>query len=262
MNKYIFALFLFIFLNFSSFAQNSGLKSTVLMKGRVINFKTLAPIETKFFIVSEDGKKIQVKSANDGSFSIPISTSGTYSIQSENWICVDPVNIEISVGQSYSEKEVTIYFIPYESGLILKKVYGFSEFNKGLTDEGKNALSYICKLNKTTPKLYFSIILRVNESFFKDQSTTVKEGKKKKKIVISARQQAERFAQELILEIKEFLATQKLPERKYAINVEYYSESIKTTKTKKGNISNSSQRKDNLEIKIETVLKTDLPNSK
>ncbi len=267
MKKLFFACCLLIFAFFSSFAQNSGIKSTVLLKGRILNFKTFAPIETRFFLVGEDGKKIQVKSANDGTFTIPISSSGNYSIQSDNWICVEPIKINISVGSNYTEREVTFYFLPLESGLSLKKVVGFKEPSANFTLEGKEALNYICELNKLTPKLFFDIIIRIDETHFKDQTQTIVEGKKKKKIKITSRQQAEEFAKELLTSIKEYLASQKLPERKYSINVEYYRGKAPLSSTKKGKgkekIGNTPQtRVDNLEIKIQTIIKTDLENTK
>ncbi|MGB9851921.1 MAG: hypothetical protein ACPLPX_03540 [Candidatus Kapaibacteriota bacterium] len=255
-----------ILLFYGSFSQNSGIRPTVLLKGRVLNHKTLAPIETKFYLVGEDGKKIQVNSSNDGSFNIPLSVSGNYLIQADNWICVDPSSINIKVASSYSEQDVTLFFLPFESGLVLKKVQGFSEPFAHLTKEGQDALSLACNLNKSNPKLFFQIVIRVEEGQFKEQTKLISEGKKKKKIKITQRQQAEEFAQALISEIKSFLATNKLPERKYSINVEYISgakgRKISTQKGKEKKQPTSSFGKENLEIKIETVLRTDLPNSK
>lgn len=246
-------------------AQNSGLKSTVLLKGRVVNQRNFSPIETKFNLISEDGKKIQVKSSSDGVFTIPISNSGNYSIQSDNWLCIDPPIINIHVTEKYSEKEVTLYFLQFEPGITLKKTIGFDLETKHLTKLGKESLDFIYELNKSVPKLFFSIHLHINENYFQPITKTIKEGKKSKKITISARQQAEELANEITPEVIKYLKSIGFPERKYKILVEYHKEPTVENKSKKSKQKSSAPKTHvtpNLEIKIDSILKTDLENKK
>ncbi|MCX7909187.1 MAG: hypothetical protein N2560_06700 [Ignavibacteria bacterium] len=260
-----FLIVVAIFCTFFAFAQNSGTKSTVLLKGRVVNQKTLSPIETKFFLIDNTGKKIPIKSSSDGTFSIPLSNSGKYNIQSDNFFCLDPLSIDIVVRESYSEKEVTLFFLPYEPGLTLKKTHGFDQITKELTPEGKDALTFISELNKNVHKLFFSIYLKIDESYYQPKTKTIQEGKKKKKITISQREQAETFSNELMGLIKSFLNSFNLPERRYKIVVEYVKNTTQATKTKKGKTKEPEpnyRRFPNLEIKIDSILKTDLDNTK
>lgn len=263
----VFIFLLILFYPILALSQSSGIKTTVLLKGRVVNQKNLSPIETKFYLVAEDGKKIQVKSTSDGSFSIPISIGGNYKIQSDNWLCTDPISISINLGDRYAEKEVTLYFLPFEPGLTLKKIYGFEVPTKHLTTEGKEALSFLNELNKTVPKLFFSIILYINEGYFHSQTKTITEGKKKKKVTVSARQQAEEFANDITLGIKEYLNSIGMPERKYKIHFVLFNEGTTGTKAKKEKgketkVLTQVRKTSNLEIKIDSISKTDLENSR
>lgn len=260
-------LFLFIvFCSTLALSQSSGIKTTVLLKGRVVNQKNLSPIETKFFLVAEDGKKIQIKSSNDGTFSIPISSSGNYKVSSDNWLCIEPTSILINLGERYTEKEVTLYFLPFEPGLTLKKVYGFDIATKHLTQEGKEALAFLNELNKSVPKLFFSLILYVNESNFHQQTKTITEGKKKRKVIITARQQAEEFGSELSSSIKDFLNSLGMPERKYKIHLEFINDAPVVAKSKKGKGTETKpqtlRKASNLEIRIDSILKTEIENSR
>lgn len=266
MNLTIFLVFYLLLSISTTFSQNSGIKSTVLLKGRVFNYKNSTPLETKFFLVQNDGKKIQVKSSSDGSFFIPISTSGEYLVQSDNWLCIDPLTIDITVGEQYAEKDVVLHFLPFEAGLVLKKVNGFNSNTQELTDAGKEALQYICKLNQFTPKLNFTIKLSIEESQFKTETKVIVEGKKKKKIKISPREKAEEFAKFLIEKINEFLASCKMPQRKFSFQIEYLNTSGTPSVAKKIKKHPSNKREIqkhyNLEITIGSILKTDIPEKK
>jgi hypothetical protein len=264
MLKNFFLIVLLLCYSFASFSQNSGIKSTVLLKGRVVNYKTLSPIETKFYLVNNNGKKLQVKSSSDGSYAIPLNTSGDYRILADNWLCIEPLNINIQVGESYYEKEATIYLIPFEPGLSLRKVVGFDQDTKQLTGEGKELLLYIRDLNKHLPKLSFLIKININEGIYKAERKTILEGKKKKSILVTPRQQAEEAANEISESIKAYLNSLGLPERKYKFSINYINEPIAQSSNKKKPAKSSSKNSpnQNLEIIIDAVLNTDIQNSR
>ncbi len=226
----------------------------------------MTPIETKFFLVQNDGKKIQVKSSSDGSFFIPLSSSGEYSVQSDNWLCIDPLTINISIGEQYTEQNVALYFLPFEVGLVLKKVKGFDANTQDLTNAGRDALQFICNLNKFTPKLNYTIKLIIELNQFKSETKTILEGKKKKKITITAKEKAEEFSKTLIEKINQLLVSCKMPERKYSYQVDYITEaeSPKGSKKSQKNPGNVRDNKlhHNLEISISGILKTDIQEKK
>jgi len=260
MNQLISSLLLIVLVPFCLFSQG-GIGSTVLLKGKVINLKNGSPIETKFYLVDGNGKKIQIKTSLDGSYSIPISQSGSYSITSEKWMCVDPIMVNVQVQQNYYEKEQNLYFVPFEPGLSIRKVIAFDENSAELTAEGKNSLKLLAELSKNNPNLAFNIVIRTNQSIFKKTTKTISEGKKKKKVTITPEQQAQELSERRADAVRQFLTENKMPERNFSFRLETYSSSqAKQTKTSKGKSKTEGPLPPqfNLEILIDKILNFDL----
>jgi outer membrane protein OmpA-like peptidoglycan-associated protein len=258
MNQLISSLLLIVLVPFCLFSQG-GIGSTVLLKGKVINLKNGSPIETKFYLVDGNGKKIQIKTSLDGSYSIPISQSGSYSITSEKWMCVDPIMVNVQVQQNYYEKEQNLYFVPFEPGLSIRKVIAFDENSAELTAEGKNSLKLLAELSKNNPNLAFNIVIRTNQSIFKKTTKTISEGKKK--VTITPEQQAQELGERRAKAIRQFLTENKMPERNFSFRLETYSSSqAKQTKTSKGKSKTEGPvpPQFNLEILIDKILNFDL----
>jgi len=260
MNQLISSLLLIVLVPFCLFSQG-GIGSTVLLKGKVINLKNGSPIETKFYLVDGNGKKIQIKTSLDGSYSIPISQSGSYSITSEKWLCVDPIMVNVQVQQNYYEKEQNLYFVPFEPGLSIRKVIAFDKNSAELTAEGKNSLKLLAELSKNNPNLAFNIVIRTNQSIFKKTTKTITEGKKKKKVTITPEQQAQELSERRADAVRQFLTENKMPERIFSFRLETYSSSqAKQTKTSKGKSKTEKPvpPQFNLEILIDKILNFDL----
>ena len=260
MNQLISGLLLFIFIPLALFCQ-SGIGSTVLLKGKVINLQNGSPIETKFYLIGSDGKKVPVKTSTDGSYSIPLSQSGSYFVASEQWLCVEPVNFDIKVLPNYYEKEINLFFVPFEPGLLIRKAFAFEEHSAELTEEGKASLKQLANLSKNNPKLSFSIVIRTNKSIFKKVTKTVTEGKKKKKVVVTPEEQAYELSRKRAESVRNFLSENKMPERNYSFKFETYSSSGgQQSKTRKTKVKNPkvAPSEFNLQILIDKILKFDL----
>lgn len=253
-------LFLFILIPFTLLGQGSGIISSVLLKGKVYNFQTRSPLEIKFFLVDENGKKIPVKSSNDGSFHIPINKSGTYVVFAENWLCLDPVAIEIQSQQNYYEKEVNFFLVPFEPGVSIRKAVAFEESSSDLTIDGQNALKFFANLSKNNPKVSYKIIIRTKQDLFKKLTQTIVKGKKKTKVVVTPKDQALALSEKRAETIQNLLTELKVPRRNYSFSFEFYSSQNKTTPSKKGKKQQSQKEPTlpNLEILVDKTLNLDL----
>ncbi len=217
-----------------AFAQK-GQSSVVLLRGKAIEYRTNNPLQINFFLVSSAGKKIPVKSSNDGNFQIPISQSDLYRVVANDWICREPDIIDIKINDNYSEHDLNLLFEPFKENLELGSSLAFLPNQSELQPNGKSLLDEIIFYNKVNPKLFFKISIGTNDSYFKKITKTEKVGKKQRKIIITEQEQAQELASFRIQSIKQYLAT-KLPERNFEIialpytNVKVLS---KTTKKKK-----------------------------
>ncbi|MCX7879971.1 MAG: hypothetical protein N2517_04855 [Ignavibacteria bacterium] len=246
---------------FFLFAQNNSLRATTLLKGKVVERSTNRPLETKFILVDESGKIIKIKTGSDGSFHMPINQAGRYKIFSDDWLALEPEEIEINSTQTYYEKEVVVYILHFKPGQTIKNVIGFGDKPPFLKPEGKKVFTILKELNQYSPKLFFKILLKINESNFTTQTKTIKEGKKNKKIILTPRQQAQELAEKWIEETQNFLNSLKFPKRKYKISVEYLHNPIKSKAIKKKSKEKESFEttpEANLEIIIDSILNLDL----
>ncbi len=253
-------LFLFILIPLTLLGQGGGINSTVLLKGKIYNYQTRSPLEIKFFLIDENGKKIPVKSSNDGSFHIPLNKFGNYVVFAENWLCIDPVALEIQSQQSYYEKEANLFLVPLEPGVSIRKAVAFEESSYDLTNDGKNALNFLATLSKNNPKLSFIIVIRTNQSLFKKTTHTIVKGKKKTKVLVTPEDQAKAISEKRAETIQNLLTELKVPRRNYSFSFEFYSSIDKTTQSKKAKKQQSPKNAplQNLEILVDKALKLDL----
>ncbi len=247
---YKFAILL-IMLHYLGIAYQGNV---VLLKGTATDTKG-SPLEITFYLVGEDGKQTRVKSSSDGSFSIPISTSGLYTIVAKNWL---PRNIEfisISVGSQYSELTQNLVFEKIAENTLLNKGNYFEKNSTELTNEGKRLLENIVKFSKINPGVSFKILINCNESKFTKITRTEKVGKKTRKITITPEQQARELLEKRAESIKAFFKSRNYPERNYVIEAEpYYPISSSPTQAK------SKQKKAKSTPQQATAPKTDAPN--
>lgn len=215
MKKVVLFILIFGLIEGSVLAQK-GQGTVVLLQGKALKYRTSEPLQINFFLVSSDGKKIPVKSGNDGSFQMPISQSDSYRILADNWICREPKIIEVKINDSYSERNINLFFEPFAEDLELGKSFAFLPHQFELQPEGKNLLDEIILYNKVSPQIFFRINISTDDSHFSKITKTEKVGKKKKKIIITEDQQAEELASSRVQSIREYLAN-KLPERNYEI---------------------------------------------
>jgi hypothetical protein len=193
-----------------------GQGTVVLVQGKALEYRTNEPLQINFFLVSSSGKKIPVKSGNDGGFQIPISQSDSYRILANDWICREPKMIEITINNSYSERNINLFFEYFKEDLELGKSFAFLPHQFELQPEGKSLLDEIILYNKISPQVFFRINIATDDSYFSKITRTEKIGKKKKKIVITEQQQAQELASSRVQSIRDYLAN-KLPERNYEI---------------------------------------------
>lgn len=215
MKKVVLFFLVFALISGDVLAQK-GQGAVVLLQGKALEYRTNEPLQINFFLVSNDGKKIPVKSGNDGSFQIPINQSDSYRVLANDWICREPKIIEVKINDSYSERNITLFFEYFKEDLELGKSLAFLPHQFELQPEGKNLLDEIILYNKMSPKVFFRINIATDDSYFDKITKTEKVGKKKKKIVITEEQQAQELASSRVQSIKEYLAN-KLPERNYEI---------------------------------------------
>lgn len=237
-----------------SFAQ---IKTVALLKGFVFDKQSHTPIETEFLFVSNFNRFL-VKSSKDGSFHIPISTSGDFFILSKKYFAVEPKFISISVNNSYSEKEVNLFFEPIQNGLVVAEINGFGVDSKQLTPEAEKILNFIAQMNKLNPGIFYRLEVSSNDVSFKTIVRKEKVGKKVKKVILSATEQANELTSQRIQIIRDFISQLQLPQR----NLNYVSLpyspvklfSKRTSKIRKSKEIYPEQEVKNLRILVDRVI--------
>lgn len=215
MKKIVLLILIFGLIGGGVLAQK-GQGTVILLQGKALRYRTNEPLQINFFLVSNDGKKIPVRSGNDGSFQMPINQSDSYRVLADDWICLEPKMIEVKINDSYSERNINLFFESFAEDLELGKSFAFLPHQFELQPEGKTLLDEIILYNKVSPKVFFRINIATDDSYFNKITKTEKVGKKKKKIVITEDQQAQELAFSRVQSIKEYLAN-KLPQRNYEI---------------------------------------------
>ncbi|MGQ9819587.1 MAG: hypothetical protein ACUVQ1_06660 [Candidatus Kapaibacteriales bacterium] len=212
-------IFFLFFLN-THFTFLFQFKSVVLLKGVARDYRAQTPLELEFFLIS-DSNRVSVKTSGDGSFHIPLNSSGVYQIFSKKHFIREPRKLEINIQNSYSEEEVVLFFEPIEVGFTLCNIVGFEKGTEQLTQEAMSFLEFIGKQNKITPGIFYRVEINTTDVLFKDIIQKEKIGNKIKKIKISAQEQANALNNRRIQKIKEFLASIGFPAR----NVQYIAQS-------------------------------------
>lgn len=251
----IFVLF-FLFL-FSHHSFSFQVKSVVLLKGFAINYRSKSPLEMEFLLVA-DSNRLVVKTSKDGSFHIPINSSGEYQIFSKKYFNREPKNLKINVLNNYSEREVTLHFEPIEVGYAICNIIGFEKGTDELTTEALSLLKFIGRQNKITPGIFYRIEINTSDVLFKDILRKEKVGKKIKKIKIAAQEQANDLISRRIQKIKEFISSLRLPERNIEFvsnpSVNFASPSKKNAKVKKSKQSPIDMTNNNFKITVDKIM--------
>lgn len=251
----MFVLF-FLFL-FSQHSFSFQVKSVVLLKGFAIDYRNKAPLEMEFLLVA-DSNRLVVKTSKDGSFHIPINSSGEYQILSKKYFNREPKNLKINILNNYSEKEATLHFEPIDVGYVICDIIGFEKGTDELTTEALSLLKFIGKQNKITPGIFYRIEINTSDVLFKDIFLKEKVGKKKKKLKISAQEQANNLITRRIQKIKEFISSLRLPERNIQFvsnpSVNFASSSKKNAKVKKSKQRPIEKTDNNFKIIVDKIM--------
>lgn len=233
------------------------IRSVVLLKGFALDFQSKAPLEMEFFLVM-DSIRLVVKTSKDGSFYIPINTSGEYQILSKKYFNREPKSLKINIQNNYTETEIIFYFEPIEIGYTICDLIGFEKGTDELTTKAISFLKFIGKQNKITPGIFYRIEINTSDVFFKDTFRMEKIGKKIKKIKISAQEQANDLISRRIQKIKENILSLRLPER----NIQFVSNPVvnlvsttqKSAKVKKSKQSPIEKTNNNFKIIVDKIM--------
>lgn len=250
-------IFLLFFL-FFTFQLHSAfqIKNVVLLKGIALDSQSKDPLEVEFFLVT-DSNRLIVKTSKDGSFHIPINSSGEYQILSKKYLNCKPKSLKINVQNNYSEEKVTLYFEPIEVGYTICDLSGFEKGTDELTTEALYFLKFIGRQNKINPGIFYKIEINTSDVLFKDIFRKEKIGKKIKKIKISAQEQANDLISKRIQNIKEFIYFLRLPGRniQFVSNVNVkFAHPHKSAKTKKSKQSPIEKTNNNFKIIVYKIM--------
>lgn len=226
----------------------SQIKSVTLLKGYVLDKQSGNPIEAEFYLVYNSNRYV-VKSSKDGSFQIPINTSGDYFVFSKRFLPIEPKIIPIVVENNYGEKEVKLYFEQIRSGLVISELAGFEKNTSQLNSDFRNYLNYLSQINKLNPGIFFSIEVSANDVTFKTIKRKEKIGNKTSIRTISPAEQANDLIEKRIKSIKDHLYKIKLPER----NFQFISLPYSLTKIDKRKKGEKSKKKDQQTLKNNLV---------
>ncbi len=216
--------YMFLTLTLALFISAFGaLHSTALIKGKLLDAESGAPVGSYLIFLDETGKPVKIKSnSGDGSFQGILESGKTYHVSVTGYLITNHDGTIVVPPKEYTEFNRDFKLKKIDAGLELSKQQGFMPNDADITDSGKQMLEKLKSFLDANISAHVNITVSSGDSYFKSKRVkkeyTDKRGRKRyKRVRVTTEEQLQELLSARVEAIRSFFSGMK----KYMNRIEY-----------------------------------------